>query len=298
LVYSVKKFYQFLYGRWFTLVTDHKLLTTILSPKKGLPTLAAARLQKWAILLAAYQYDIEFRLTTQHSNADGFSRLPIQTHKTVECVSAVSVFNLTQLEFLPVSTDRLKQATQTDPLLSLVLSYVQNGWPHVVDNEVKPYEHRRNELTTEARVVVPEACRKDILKELHVSHPGMVKMKSLARIHIWWPGIDKDIERMVRECESCQSVRNNPSATLLHPWSWPDGPWKRIHVDYAGPFQGSMFMVIVDAHSKWLEVVPMSTTTTEKTLEVLRSMFARYGLPEQLVSDNGPQFTSTEFGCA
>ena len=214
MVYSVKKFYQFLYGRWFTLVTDHKLLTTILSPKKGLPTLAAARLQKWAILLAAYQYDIEFRLTTQHSNADGFSRLPIQTHKTVEYVS---VFNLTQLEFLPVSTDRLKQATQTDPLLSLVLSYVQNGWPHVVDNEVKPYEHRRNELTTEARVVVPEACRKDILKELHVSHPGMVKMKSLARIHIWWPGIDKDIERMVRECESCQSIRNNPSATLLHP---------------------------------------------------------------------------------
>lgn len=85
---------------------------------------------------------------------------------------------------------------------------------------------------------------------------------------------------------------------ITSPLSWPDGPWKRIHVDYAGPFQGSMFIVIVDAHSKWLEVVPMSTTTTEKTLGVLRSMFARYGLPEQLVSDNGPQFTSTEFGCA
>ena len=66
-------------------------------------------------------------------------------------------------------------------------------------------------------------------------------------------------------------------------------------MDFAGPFQGSMFMVIVDAHSKWLEVVPMSTTTTEKTLDVLRSMFARYGLPEQLVSDNRPQFISSEF---
>jgi len=60
-------------------------------------------------------------------------------------------------------------------------------------------------------------------------------------------------------------------------------------------FQGSMFMVIVDAHSKWLEVVPMSTTTTEKTMEVLLSMFARYGIPQQLVTDNGPQFTATEF---
>ena len=108
-------------------------------------------------------------------------------------------------------------------------------------------------------------------------------------------GIDKSIEHLVRECESYQSVRNNPSSALLHPWAWPDGPWKRIHVDFAGPLLGSMFMLIVDAHSKWLEVVPMTTITTEKTLEVLRSMFARYGLPQQLVTDNGPQFTSSEF---
>ena len=56
-----------------------------------------------------------------------------------------------------------------------------------------------------------------------------------------------------------------------------------------------MFLVIVDSHSKWLEVVPMKSTTTAKTLEVLRSVFARYGLPKQLVSDNGPQFTAREF---
>ena len=133
------------------------------------------------------------------------------------------------------------------------------------------------------RVVVPDSCRKDVLHELHTSIPGIVKMKSLARVHVWWPGIDKCIEQLVRECETCHSVRNNPSSTLLDPLSWPDAPWKRIHVDFAGPFQGSMFMVIVDAHSKWLEVVPMSTTMTEKTLDVLRSMFARYGLPESFL---------------
>ena len=83
------------------------------------------------------------------------------------------------------------------------------------------------------------------------------------------------IEQLVRECETCQSVRNNFSLTLLHPWLWPDTPWKRLQVDFAGPFQGTMFMIIVDAHSKWLEVVPLSTTTTEKTLYVLCSMIAR-----------------------
>ena len=91
------------------------------------------------------------------------------------------------------------------------------------------------------------------------------------------------IEQLVRECETCQSVRNiNSSSTLLHTWSWPDAPWKRIHVDFAGSFQGSMFTIIVDAHSKWLEVVPMSTTTTKKTLDVLHSMFPRYRLPNNL----------------
>ena len=103
------------------------------------------------------------------------------------------------------------------------------------------------------------------------------------------------IEQLVRECETCQSVRNNLSLTLLHPWLWPDTPWKRLHVDFAGPFQGTMFMIIVDAHSKWLEVVPLSTTTTEKTLYVLCSMIARHKLPAQLVTDNGPQFISSEF---
>ena len=112
---------------------------------------------------------------------------------------------------------------------------------------------------------------------------------------MWWPNIDQQIEQRVHDCDACQGVRNQPPTTVLHLWTWPDSPWKRIHVDFAGPFMGSMFMVVVDAHSKWLEVIPMSTTTTEKTLDALRNLFAAYGIPQQLVSDNGPQFTSNEF---
>ena len=76
LVFGIKKFHKYIYGRRFTLVTDHKPLMSILGPKKSLPTLAAARLQRWAILLLGYQYNLEFRSSVQHSNADGFSRLP------------------------------------------------------------------------------------------------------------------------------------------------------------------------------------------------------------------------------
>ena len=180
---------------------DHKPLIAILGPKRGLPTLAAARLQRWAILLATYQYDIEFRSTKEHSNADAFSRLPLRASEEIKRISAMSMFNLTQI-----------------------------AW-----------------------VIVPESCRKPVLMELHTSHPGIVKMKSLAHTHVWWPLIDKHIEQMVRDCQSCQGVQNRPPTALLHPWSWPDGPWKRIHVDFAGPVFGSMFLIMVDAHSMCMD---------------------------------------------
>ena len=77
LVYGVKKFHQYLYGRKFVLITDHKPLTTILGPKKGIPSLAAARLQRWAILLSAYDYTIKYKSSQDHCNADGLSRLPL-----------------------------------------------------------------------------------------------------------------------------------------------------------------------------------------------------------------------------
>lgn len=100
--------------------------------------------------------------------------------------------------------------------------------------------------------------------------------------------IDKHMNDWYKKCKSCQSVRNNLPTAMLHPWSWPDRPWMRIYVDFVGSFLGSMFMIVVDAHSKWLEVI------TEKILGVLCNLFSVYRLPEQLVSDNGLQFTSSE----
>ena len=120
-------------------------------------------------------------------------------------------------------------------------------------------------------------------------------MKAIARSYFWWGGLDKDIETLGKSCQSCQANQSNPPLAPLHPWVWPEAPWKRIHVDFARPFQGHTFIIAVDTYLKWPEAVVMTTTTSEKTIEVLRAMFAQHGLPEQLVSDNGPQFTSTEF---
>ena len=101
LVFGVRKFHQFLYGRNFTLLTDHKPLLAILGPKKSLPTLAAARMQRWALLLSAYQYDIEYCTTLEHVNADGFFRLPVKRNYTGEAsLPVASLFKLTFYQWM------------------------------------------------------------------------------------------------------------------------------------------------------------------------------------------------------
>ena len=101
----------------------------------------------------------------------------------------------------------------------------------------------------------------------------MYRMKALARSYMWWPCLDKDIENAVQECSACQTVRQLPAATPLHWWKWPTRVWQLIHIEFCDQDK-QYFLVLVDSNSKWLEVVHMTTTTSAKTTEVLRSIFA------------------------
>ena len=120
-------------------------------------------------------------------------------------------------------------------------------------------------------------------------------MKALARGMVWWPRMDADLESVVQQCQPCQANRKAPPAAPLHPWEWPTKPWSRLHVDFAGPFQGKTFMILVDAHSKWPEVATIPSTSSKNAIQFLYRTFATHGLPELLVSDNGSAFTSKEF---
>ncbi|KRY46477.1 Uncharacterized protein T03_8746 [Trichinella britovi] len=92
-----------------------------------------------------------------------------------------------------------------------------------------------------------------------------------------------------------RTAQKNPTKVAVEPWEVADRPWKRIHVDFAGPVNEKMFMIVVDAHSKWSEVLHMPHITTELTIESLKAILARFGFPEVLASDNGTQFTATQF---
>ena len=176
IIFGIKKFHSYIYGRKFTLITDHKPLTTVFSPKYSLSALVAARLQRWAIILSTYQYDVEFRPTNKHANADGLSQLPLKVTTEDALTQAASQ----QIEKLPVRADKIAQLTANDAILSKVVSFVQQGWPNQVQNELKPYFIRRHELTVEAncllwgrKVIVPEKSRSG-KNEIHCQNTCMV----------------------------------------------------------------------------------------------------------------------------
>ena len=183
-------------------------------------------------------------------------------------------------------------------MLSKVLQYTQHGWPPDVASDLVPFKNRAQELCIEdhcilwgARVVVPVELQQRVLDELHDT---ITRMKAVARSHVWWPKIDKDLEFLAKSCQQCLSIKQAPTSAPLHPWTWPSRPWQHFHVDFAGPFLNKMFFIVVDAHSKWPEVYEMTSTNAQSNIDVLRHLFAVYGLPLQLVSDNGPQFVSAE----
>lgn len=308
IVYGVKKFNQYVYGRKFTLITDHKPLLSIFGPKKGLPAYAASRLQRYALFLTNYDFDIKY-VKSQANNADCLSRLPVNV-KDLQLESDDVNYVGTYLQFIqendiPVNFNNVRDETKKDVLLKKVLGYVLYGWPinqPDVDIDLRPYFQRQTELTIENdiimwghRIVVPQTLRQPLLKELHCGHLGIVKMKAMARSYFWWPGLDSDIENLVNGCSPCLSVRQSPNKCNLHVWEYPKNVWERLHVDFLGPINNKLYLVIVDAHSKWLEVEEVSSTSASQTISKLTTLFARFGLPQQLVSDNGPPFTSGEF---
>ena len=303
LVFGVKRFYPYLFGHSFTLVTDHKPLLGLLDGRKPISPQASARVRRWSLYLSMFEYQLSFRNTSAHANADALSRLPLPVEPALQDPPPEIVLLINHLDNSPITAHQIQECTRKDPLLAQVLQFVQQGWPHSCPDPDKfvPFFEKRRELSTYegcllwgTRVIVPAACREAVLVELHEGHPGATRMKGLSRMYVWWPGITKDIEQTVRECPDCQLHQSTPSVAPLHPWSWPTRPWARIHLDYAGPVDGKMILVVVDSHSKWIEAVCTSSSTSAVVIEELRSLFAQFGIPETVVTDNGTCFVSAE----
>ncbi|XP_011859199.1 PREDICTED: uncharacterized protein K02A2.6-like [Vollenhovia emeryi] len=297
IIFGIKKFYQYLYGGKFTLVTDHRPLVQIFSPNQSLPVYSAMRMQHYAIFLQGFNYTIRYRKSESHANADCLSRLPLK--EGTKNIDVVDAFELNLVEDLPVNAKRIESETKKDTQLQRLLVALQSGsQAHSADRfnlEQSEFTLRKGIILRGHRVVIPKVLRARILKEVHTGHFGINKMKGIARNYCWWSEMDKDIKELVDNCRACNSFKNNPPKIEQHIWEPSAAPMHRVHADFAGPFLGQWFFIVVDAFSKWPEVRIVKNITAKTIIDECREIFASYGVPQCFITDNGRTFTSAEF---
>ncbi|XP_055588877.1 uncharacterized protein K02A2.6-like [Uranotaenia lowii] len=279
LVFAVTKFHRMLLGRRFLLQTDHQPLLRIFGSKKGIPVHTANRLQRWALALLCYDFEIKYVSTSQFGYADVLSRL-IDKHSKPDEEFVIASVQLEEDVEIP-----LQEAISSVPITFKMVTNATLKCPVL----------QQNCIMMSNRLVIPEFYHQRILKQLHRGHSGMERMKALARSHVYWPKIDDDISTFVRKCEMCAIHAKSSPKTPPQPWPATHSPWERIHIDFAGQFKGLNFLVVVDAHSRWPKICTIKSATSSAVIEFLDELFARFGIPSTIVSDNGTLFISKQF---
>ena len=157
---------------------------------------------------------------------------------------------------IPVTRMEIKQETQ-DPMIQKVCGFLRHSWPPNLTGDLQQFKRRSGSLSIidgclmfADRVVVPTKLRQAVLRLLHSGHPGINRMKSIACSVVYWLNIDIEIERTVKRCIQCMEAQKNPPRIVDSHWTYPEQPWSRIHVDFAGPINSLSFLVVLDAHSK------------------------------------------------
>ncbi|XP_034095735.1 uncharacterized protein K02A2.6-like [Gymnodraco acuticeps] len=309
-VWACERWHMYVYGRHFTLRTDHQALTALLATSgSGHKPL---RIYRWSERLLPYDFTTVFTPGRENVVADLLSRAtptPAPGAGPDATESELILMLHTPLQ-AAVSLDDLRLASEEDPMLSRLRTYIREGWPAKFPEELAPFHRVKDELTCwngvcvarGLRTFVPIDLRARVLSMAHEGHLGIVKVKQRCRDLVWWPGIDRDIETMVKECTACllSGKTGPPLPPPLQPLQWPRAPWEHMQLDICGELHGvphhqRFLLVAYDLHSKWPEVVATGSVTARVVTDFLSSLFALWGSPNAITTDNGPQFVSSEF---
>ena len=210
----------------------------------------------------------------------------------------------------PISLESIRQHTDEDAVLSQVKRYIHTRWPNKnrLATELLPYYYICNELSLEEmcisrgehRFVLPTSLQQRVLMAAHEGHPGIVRAKRQLRASYWWPQQDKSIENYVRYCTACQDKAHKTTVVPPSSIPRPEKSWCKLAMDICGPFAMAphhhhrFVTVVIDYYSGFAEVLS-GDISSAKMIKWLTQLFARYGNPDTLVTDNGRQFVSADF---
>ena len=298
IVFACRKFYHYVYGKPVIVETDHKPLVTIINkPMHAIP----ARLQKMMLQLQKFDITLKYTKGADLFIADTLSRAPQPDH-TSDLIEQYEVMSI-----LPISSTRiteLQRNTVTDDLLQCVSGYIKTGWPQRVSSvpqHARNFFLFRDELTISdnlvmkgLKVIVPKSLQATYAKLLHEGHLGCEATKRRARDIVFWTTMTQDIESHVSRCSVCNSTKAHQQKEPLMSYPTPTVPWETVGVDLF-QWNGTHYVAIGDSYSTWFDFFPLPALSSYSVIQILKRQFSTHGIPQMLISDNGPQFSSHEF---
>ncbi|UYV77695.1 K02A2.6-like, partial [Cordylochernes scorpioides] len=301
-VWAVEHFNDYLWGNKFVLKTDHKPLIYMLNPKNA--TVLPPRIERLSWRLQPYDYEIEY-LKGKQNIADIFSRKPLTN---ISCENIVDdyvekVLSIFSEEMKAISLNDIKKQSEADPFFKFLTKIIQTGnWPYQIDDdELKSLHKFKEELSVYdnlilkgKRIVIPTDLRRNILDLAHETHQGIARTKQILREKYYWPNMDKDIERRIKNCYICevnQPLRHDQPLTTI---PIPPRPWYKVGVDLVGPIDSKYILTLIDYYSSFPEAIIINDISSKTIISKLKEIFARYGFPIEIVSDNGLQFVSKD----
>lgn len=310
-VFACERFYMYIYGRSdITIETDHKPLVSIIN--KPLAN-APPRLQRMLMRLQPYAFKLVYKPGKYLYIADTLSRAVAEPALGSEAqtqprdylhfqaqVCALSASNqLTDSHLL-----KIQKCTKDDSELQSLIKIIKSGWPvhkKEMENVISPYWDYRDELTVDfgivwkgSRMVIPKCLRREMLKTIHTGHMGLDKCKLRARESIFWPNINSQLDNYISNCQACLTYRKQNSKEPLINHEIPEVPWNKVGADIFH-FRNKSFIIIVDYFSKFVEMEELNSLKSKEVIEKLKRIFVRHGIPQTVMTDNGPEFSSTDF---
>ena len=305
LTWASERFSDYLIGQQFKIETDHKPLVPIFTTK-NLDQLTT-RIQRFRMRMMRFSYTIVHVPGRDLHTADALSRAPVSAPSDTDFQLETDTDMLIGLTMatLPATDQRLKQIRDEqhkDSTCQELANFCQNGWPErsKLAGTLKLYWQYRADINIQAdilfcgqRIIIPTSMQSDILKKIHEGHQGIHKCRERAKTSVFWPGLSKQIQDLVESCATCVQKRVNRSEPLVKS-EMPDYPWQKVASDLF-EFKGKPYLILVDYYSRYIEMAKLSNISSAQVINHMKSIFARHGIPEILVSDNGTQYVSAEF---